>query len=102
MMLAETIRRLRKDQGLSLDKLASATGMSKGYLWEIEKNKNLRPSVDKIAAIAAFFGVTVDYLLDDTTVDFQSALDDAFYNEYLQNSPAVREKIRTTMRVWKG
>ena len=46
--LAEKLRKLRKDKGLSLDEVAVATNGSKSYLWALETDNNKKPSADKL------------------------------------------------------
>lgn len=63
--LAEKLRKLRKEKGLSLDEVATATNGSKSYLWALETNNDKKPSADKLMEIAKFYGVTTDYLLNE-------------------------------------
>src|ERR1700722_5473805 len=63
--LGEKIRKIRKDKGLTLEKLGELTESSKSYIWELENKNPPRPSADKIAKIAAVLGVTADYLVDE-------------------------------------
>ena len=70
--LAEKLRKLRKDKGLSLDEVAVATNGSKSYFWALETDNNKKPSADKLLEIAKFYGVSTDYLLnedDDRPID---------------------------------
>ncbi len=62
--LGNKLRKLRNDKKLSLDELAKATQSSKGYLWELEMGKK-RPSADKLVEIAKFYGVPIDYLINE-------------------------------------
>lgn len=59
----EKLRKLRQDKKMSLDEMAEATKSSKSYLWELEKGTK-NPSAEKLAELAKFFGVTLDYLMD--------------------------------------
>ena len=94
--LGEKLRTLRKKQdGLTLDKLAALAGMSKSYLWELENRDSPRPSAEKLAALAALLGVTTDFLLDeDVTEPDQRHLDAVFFRNYSQLLPEDRERIR--------
>lgn len=42
--LGEKLRDLRKQRGLTLEKLADMAGLSKSYLWELENRESQRPS----------------------------------------------------------
>jgi len=54
------IRTLRKARGLSLSELSGQTGLSVGYLSQIERNRS-NPSVKALTAIAQALGVTVGW-----------------------------------------
>lgn len=58
-MIYETIKRLSKEKGLSINQLEKTLGLSKGSLCRIDTN---RPSIDRLQRIADFFEVSLDYL----------------------------------------
>lgn len=93
--VGEQIRKLRLKRELTLDKLAEEAGLSKSYLWELENKSPPRPSAEKLAGIAKALGVTVDYFMGaDTPIDLESAEDRAFFREYQQMTPTMKEKLR--------
>jgi transcriptional regulator with XRE-family HTH domain len=93
--VGEQIRKLRLERKLTLDKLAEDAGLSKSYLWELENKSPPRPSAEKLAGLAKVLGVTVDYFMGaDTPEDLETAEDKAFFREYQQMSPAMKEKLR--------
>lgn len=93
--LGEKIQRLRKEKGLTLDKLAALTESSKSYIWELENKSPPRPSAEKLARIANQLGVGIDYLLDDQdTITEEDSVDTKFYREYRKMTPETRKKIR--------
>ena len=99
--LGEKIRRLRKEQKLTLDKLAELTGSSKSYIWELENKNPPRPSAEKLAKIAAVLGVTIEYLLDEKqAITEEDAVDAQFYREYKHMDPDTKEKIREMVKLW--
>lgn len=99
--LGDKIRELRKAKGLTLEELGDATGSSKSYIWELE-NRNLpRPSMDKIAKIAAVLGVTADYLADQTeSSPTPDVVDEAFFRKYRGMPAETKEKLRRLLDVW--
>lgn len=101
--LQTKVRDLRKNAGLTLDALAEATGISKSYLWEIENRQSaLRPSAEKLAAIAGVFSVTVDYLLEeDATKPEERHLDEAFYRNYKDLDPEDKERVRRILQTFR-
>ncbi|AVP66183.1 XRE family transcriptional regulator [Clostridium botulinum] len=64
-MLGDNIRRIRKSQKISINKLASMSCISLGYLSDIENNNAKNPTMDKLQAIANALGVQVSDLLSD-------------------------------------
>lgn len=58
----DTIRKLLNENNLSIEKLMKALDMSEAnyYRW---KNKNNKPAMQSLIAIAKFFDVTIDYLV---------------------------------------
>lgn len=66
MSLAEQIRQIRESEGLSLDELATKSGISKTYLWELEKDitGEKKPSAAVLMQIANGLSVTIADLLE--------------------------------------
>lgn len=58
----EKIVKLCKEKGINIYNLESALGYANGTIRKWKKNT---PRVDKLKAVADFFGVTVDYLITD-------------------------------------
>ncbi len=96
------IKELRTQKGLTLDQLATATGSSKSYIWELENKDPPRPSAEKLATIAVALGVTTDYLIGREEVTLADAEDKAFFREYSQMDSDTREKIRAMAKVLGG
>ncbi|MCP4654832.1 MAG: helix-turn-helix transcriptional regulator [bacterium] len=59
----DRLRRLRTQKGLSLDELAAATGISKAYLWKLERKPDVNPSIEIAQKLAAALGTTVGTLV---------------------------------------
>lgn len=99
--LGEKIRRLRKEKGYSLDKLAELSESSKSYIWELENKNPPRPSADKLAKIAHQLDTTIEYLLDDGgSVTTEDAADAKFYRQYRQMDDTTKAKIRKMVKLW--
>ena len=93
--LGGKIQKIRKQKGLTLEKLAELTGSSKSYIWELENRSPPRPSAAKIARIADELEVEIEYLLDnEATVSKEDSVDAKFYREYRKLTPETRKKIR--------
>lgn len=61
--LGEQLRWLRQKKGLSLDQLASAAGISRAYLWKLERTPDVNPSIDLLEKLAAALEVAVTELV---------------------------------------
>lgn len=61
----ETIKKLLKENNLSIEKFMNALNMSEAnfYRWQTGKNT---PSMNSLVSIANFFDVTIDYLVGST------------------------------------
>ncbi|MBP9869892.1 MAG: helix-turn-helix transcriptional regulator [Nitrosomonas sp.] len=71
MKFGEKIRAERKRLKLTLEDLAEKTGSSKSYIWELENNASANPSIEKIVKISNVIGVTVDFLLNDESINME-------------------------------
>ncbi|MER2266076.1 helix-turn-helix domain-containing protein [Methylobacterium oxalidis] len=99
--LGEKIRKLRKEKGFTLDRLAELTDSSKSYIWELENKNPPRPSAEKVARIATALGVTGDYLVDaSASLEVADARDEAFFRKYRQMDPTTKDKIRRMVDLW--
>jgi transcriptional regulator with XRE-family HTH domain len=74
MSLAERIRTLRTQAGMSLEDLASKAHVSKTYLWELEKDEEgvKKPSADVLLRLANALSTTIAELLALPTVRAQT------------------------------
>src|ERR1700733_13740009 len=100
-VLGDKIRRLRKEKGYSLDKLAELSESSKSYIWELENKNPPRPSADKLAKIADQLDTTIEYLLDEgEALSSEDAADAKFYRQYRQMDETTRAKIRKMVKLW--
>ncbi len=65
MFLGEKIRKLRAARGWSSGRLAQESGISRGYLWQLEENPDKRPSVDILQKLAHTLGVPVSEFIEE-------------------------------------
>ncbi|MBB6622068.1 helix-turn-helix transcriptional regulator [Clostridium gasigenes] len=59
-MLGDNIKRIRKDKKISINNLSKKTGISLGYMSDLENGKAKNPSIDKLNVIASALEVNVD------------------------------------------
>ncbi len=62
--LGQRIRSRRQAQKLSLNDLARLSGVSKGYLSQVERSLTSRPSAATVFAVADALGISVDELFE--------------------------------------
>ena len=98
----DRLRELRKGKGLSLDRLAEATGSSKSYLWELENREVPRPSGEKLSALARALDTTVGILVDDKTDPEAAPLQDqVFFRKFQELDKDSQERIRQIVDSWR-
>jgi transcriptional regulator with XRE-family HTH domain len=84
MQLSSTIgarlRALRIERGLNQVDVAAAVDMSRSHLSKIEGNQDT-PSRAKLAALASFFGVSMDYLETGSSPPGSQGPDNSIYSD---------------------
>ena len=63
MKLSDNIRKLRKQKGLSQDRLSKEADLALNTIVKIETDRNPNPTIDTLFKIATALGVSVDDLL---------------------------------------
>lgn len=65
MSLGRRINELRLKAGESLQDVATAVGVSKAHIWELEKGRTDNPSMGLVTRLADHFKVSLGYLVDE-------------------------------------
>lgn len=100
--LGEKLFALRKEQKLTLERLAELSGLSKSYIWELENRESNRPSAEKLAALAGVLGIAPTYFLEeDVREPEERHLDEGFYREYQKLGPKEKETLRNFVEALK-
>ena len=105
-LLKENVFRLIKECGFSVRKVERDLGFGYGTLtaWDVHM-----PSIDKVEKVAAYFGVTVDYLLGNMDkpeeIDFLRYFHDnselrMLFDELKEAPPEVVTKMRTIAKLF--
>ncbi|RIK85150.1 MAG: Cro/Cl family transcriptional regulator [Hyphomicrobiales bacterium] len=63
--IGKRIRNARRDRGMSIAELAAATGLSIGFISQVERNQS-NPSVKALHDISRALGVNITWFFDDT------------------------------------
>lgn len=65
LQFGDKLRKLRQAQSFSLDRLASEAGVSRTYLWKLERTPDANPSLKLLRKLAGALGTTVGDLATD-------------------------------------
>jgi len=60
--LSNNLKKLRKEKGLSQDRLAKLADVANNTIIKIEQGENINPTLDTLKKIAKAFGVGLDEL----------------------------------------
>ena len=100
-LLGDKIRAARTALNMSLDQLATQTGSSKSYVWELENKDNPNPSAEKLAKFAKELGVTSEFLRQGTEISADDEVKDlAFFRKFQGLDPKDKERLRKFVDVW--
>ena len=77
----EIFEKLMKDRGVTPYRVHKETGVAQSTLSDW-KNGKCRPKIDKIGAIADYFGVSVDYLLGNEPKEKTPAEADVTFDDF--------------------
>ena len=61
----DNVRKLRQEQGLSLQELADRAGISKTHVWDIENGNSANPTIATLLALSVGFGCQPSLLLSE-------------------------------------
>lgn len=62
MGIGARIATLRRKRGESLQDVATAVGVTKTHIWELERGRSENPSLNVIKGLADHFGVSIAFL----------------------------------------
>lgn len=96
--LGSTLRRLRKNEGLTLTEVSDKTTLSVSFLSDIERNKT-RPSLDSLEKLADFYKVDVEQFIQQMEKDTRS--DDKMlppgFSDFLENTPNIDPEMQSLL-----
>lgn len=101
--LGAKLRELRKEKGLTLERLAELACMSKSYVWELENRESQRPSAEKLTKLADVLGVAASYFIEeDVREPEERHRDEAFFRNYKTLDPQAKEQLRRILETFKN
>ena len=89
--------RLCADKGINITELCRQSGASRGSLSDLKKGRKQSLSADTLSKIAAYFGVSVDYLLGNTEEKEKPASQEA--DELIKSDPLAGQLFAAYGRV---
>lgn len=98
--LGEKLKKLRKKKGYSLDQLATLSGASKSYLWELENRDERRPSAEKLIDIARVLDTTTDFLVDDQATFDDAKAKEVFFRKFNRLDDETKERVMDMIETW--
>jgi transcriptional regulator with XRE-family HTH domain len=93
MELAERIKKRMEEKDITLADLARATGVAKGYLWEILDGRAKKPSANTLFEIAKFLGTSIGDLLGKESSKQPSSRVPAPLQEFADEEKLPKEDI---------
>lgn len=116
MTIGDRIKKLRKEKGISVDKLAEIIGKDRATIYRYESNDIEKMPTSVLEPLATALGTTPAYLMgwddtpptaEDTIVKLLKAQyklneqDVKFVMDYIKLTPAEREALRTAIEAIK-
>ena len=108
--LYENIQSLCQSQGIRPGRLCDELGISSGLMTDLKMGRKKGVSAQTAQKIAAYFGVSVGYLLGDEGSDAVSAeqkkdvleeVDVAFYGDFKELDEEQKEAVRDMVRLMR-
>lgn len=93
--LGEIIKSYREEKNISMDKFSELSGLSKGYISMLEKNKNPRtgdpivPSLETYKSVSKAINISVDNLIKLVDGDEEVIINEAFPDSFATPKEAM-------------
>lgn len=102
--LYEMIQNLCTQRGIRPGRLCDETGLSRGLMTDLKMGRKKSVSAETAQKIAAYFGVSVGYLLgqNESASDILDQVDVAFYGEFKELDEEQKETIRDMVRLMRS
>lgn len=101
--LYEMITKLCAQRGIRPGRLCDELGLSRGLMTDLKMGRKKGVSAETAQKIAAFFGVSVGYLLgQEVTSDVLEEVDVAFYGDFKELDDEQKEAVREMVRAMRN
>ena len=101
--LYEVIENLCQQKGLRPGQMCNELGLSRGLMTDLKMGRKKSVSAQTAQKIAAYFGVSVGYLLGEApeNTDILDQVDVAFYGEFKELNEDEKETVRDMVRLMR-
>ena len=100
--LYESILSLCETKGIRPGRLCDELGLSRGLMTDLKMGRKKSLSAETAQKIAAYFGVSVGYLLgQEDTSDMLDQVDVAFYGQFRELNEEEKETVRDMVRLMR-
>ena len=101
--LYEVIENLCQQKGIRPGQMCNELGLSRGLMTDLKMGRKKSVSAQTAQKIAAYFGVSVGYLLGEApeNTDILDQVDVAFYGEYKELNEDEKETVRDMVRLMR-
>lgn len=101
--LYEVIENLCQQKGVRPGQMCNELGLSRGLMTDLKMGRKKSLSAQTAQKIAAYFGVSVGYLLGETpeSADVLDQVDVAFYGEFKELDEDEKETVRDMVRLMR-
>lgn len=101
--LYQNIEQLCQQRGIRPGYLCDALGLSRGLMTDLKMGRKKSISAQTAQKIAAFFGVSVGYLLGEEVeaTDVLDQVDVAFYGDFKELDEDQKEAVRDMVRLMR-
>ena len=101
--LYENIEKLCREKGIRPGFLCSELSLSRGLLTDLKMGRKKGVSAQTAQKIAAYFGVSVGYLLgqEEESTDILDEVDVAFYGDFKELDEEQKESVRNMVRLMR-
>ena len=100
-LMRVNLKEMRKERGWTIDHLADLSGLSKGYLSQLENDKR-QPSMETLRDLAGIFDVSVSALVADQADAQADETDQMIAAEVRQLGPKEKAAILAAARALRG
>ena len=106
--LYETIQKLCEQKGIRPGRLCDELGLSRGLMTDLKMGRKKGVNAQTAQKIAAYFGVSVGYLLGNSSDavaeqsgDVLDQVDIAFYGDFKELDEEQKEAVRDMVRLMR-